>query len=208
MAFEGDDFPADAVEVGRVLGAWGIKGWIKVKPFASDPQALFSSKRWHLRPPDGPGTAPPPLLRVTESRQQGDFVVAGAQEVADRNAAEALRGARIFVARSSFPSAGADEYYWVDLMGCAVVNRDGVALGTVADLIDTGAHSVLRVVLGDDERLIPFVAAYIDSVDLPGRSITVDWGLDFKARRALRRHHAVPRTLRALLEVRRDAACL
>jgi 16S rRNA processing protein RimM len=179
LAVEGDGLPADAVEVGRVLGAWGIKGWIKVLPFATDPQALFSTKRWHLRPPDGPGVALPLLLRVTESRGQGDFVVAGAQEVTDRNAAEALKGARVFVARSSFPTAGADEYYWVDLIGCAVTNREGVAFGTVADLIDTGAHSVLRVVQGDDERLIPFVAAYVDSVDLQARSITVDWGLDF-----------------------------
>ena len=179
MSALSDDFPADAVEVGRVIGAWGIKGWIKVQPFATDPQALFSTKRWYLRPPDGPGAAPPPLLRVTESREQGGFVVAGAQEVPDRNAAEVLKGARVFVARSSFPTAGADEYYWVDLIGCAVVNREGVAFGTVADLIDTGAHSVLRIVQGDDERLIPFVAAYIDSVDLQARSITVDWGLDF-----------------------------
>jgi 16S rRNA processing protein RimM len=175
----GTDFPADAVEVGRVLGAWGIKGWIKVQPFAADAQALFSTKRWFLRPCEGPGLAPPPLLRVTQSREQGDFVVAGVQEVPDRNAAEALRGARVFVARSSFPTAGDDEYYWVDLIGCAVINREGVALGTVADLIDTGAHSVLRVVSADEERLIPFVAAYIDSVDLAARSMVVDWGLDF-----------------------------
>jgi 16S rRNA processing protein RimM len=179
LAVEGDDFPADAVEVARVLGAWGIKGWIKVQPFAADPQALFSTKRWHLRPSEGPGTPPPPLLRVTQSREQGGFVVAGAEEVVDRNAAEALKGARVFVARSSFPTAGADEFYWVDLIGCAVVNREGVALGTVDDLIDTGVHSVLRVVQGDDERLIPFVAAYIDDVDLPARRIKVDWGLDF-----------------------------
>jgi len=179
LAVEGDAFPADAVEVGRVLGAWGIKGWIKVQPFASDPQALFSTKRWYLRPPEGPGAEPPPLLRVMESREQGGFVVAGAQEVPDRNAAEALRGARVFVARSSFPTAGADEYYWVDLIGCSVVNREAMTLGTVTDLIDTGAHSVLRVVQGDDERLIPFVAAYIEDVDLPARRITVDWGLDY-----------------------------
>jgi 16S rRNA processing protein RimM len=171
--------PADAVEVGRILGAWGIKGWFKVQAFATDPQALFSSKRWYLLAPEGPGTAPPPLLRVTQAREQGSLVVAGAQEVPDRNAAEALKGARVFVARSSFPSAGSDEYYWVDLIGCAVVNREGVELGDVADLIDTGVHSVLRVVQGDEERLIPFVAAYVDAVDLGARRITVDWGLDF-----------------------------
>jgi 16S rRNA processing protein RimM len=175
----GTDWPADAVEVGRVLGAWGIKGWIKVQPFATDPQALFSTKRWYLRAAEGPGVAPPPLLRVTQSREQGDFVVAGAEEVPDRNVAEALKGARVFVARSSFPTAGDGEYYWVDLIGCAVSNREGVALGAVTDLIDTGAHSVLRVVSGDDERLIPFVAAYIDQVELSERRITVDWGLDY-----------------------------
>ncbi len=179
MSESGIDLPADAVEVGRVIGAWGIKGWLKVQPFASDPQALFSTKSWYLRPSDRPGAAPPPLLRITESREQAGFVVAGAQEVADRNAAQALKGARVFVARSSFPTAGVDEYYWVDLIGCAVVNREAVAFGNVTDLIDTGAHSVLRVVSGDDERLIPFVAAYVDSVDLAKRSITVDWGLDF-----------------------------
>jgi 16S rRNA processing protein RimM len=171
--------PADAVEVGRILGAWGVKGWFKVQPFADDPQALFSSKRWYLRPPEAPGAMPPPLLRVTESREHGGLVVAGAQEVPDRSAAEALRGARVFVARSSFPTAGADEYYWVDLIGCTVVNREGAVLGTVADLLDTGAHSVLRVVAGKQERLIPFGAAYVDDVSLEARRIGVDWGPDF-----------------------------
>jgi 16S rRNA processing protein RimM len=172
--------PADAVEVGRVLGAWGIKGWIKVQPFAHDPQALFSTKRWHLLPADGPGVpAKLPLLRVTHAREHGGFVVAGAQEVADRNAAEALKGARVFVARSSFPTAAADEYYWVDLIGCSVINREGLELGTVTDLLDTGAGSVLRVQQGETQRLIPFVAAYVDTVDLAARRIVVDWGLDF-----------------------------
>lgn len=176
---DASDFPADAVEVGRVLGAWGVKGWFKVQPFADDPQALFSSKRWYLRPPDGPGVAPPPLLKITQSREHGGLVVAGAQEVPDRNAAEALKGARVFVGRASFPTAGTDEYYWVDLIGCQVFNREGVALGRVEDLLDTGAHSVLRVLQGETERLIPFVAAYVDTVDLPARRITVDWGLDY-----------------------------
>jgi 16S rRNA processing protein RimM len=173
------DFPADAVEVGRILGAWGVKGWFKVQAFASDPQALFSTKRWHLRPGDGPGTVAPALLRVVQSREHGGLVVASAQEVADRAAAEALKGARVFVARSSFPTPGSEEFYWVDLLGCAVVNRDGVPLGAVTDLLDTGAHSVLCVGQGDAQRLIPFVAAYIDSVDLAKREIRVDWGLDY-----------------------------
>jgi 16S rRNA processing protein RimM len=179
-------WPEDAVEVGRVIDALGIKGWIKVQPYAADPQALFSSRRWFLQPPDTPRPAAKPmprLLRITAARDHGEGVVAQAQEVPDRSAAEALKGARIFVSRASFPTAEDGEYYWVDLLGLAVVNRQGDTLGRVADLMDTGAHSVLRVV--DDrtdpptERLIPFVAAYVDQVETAAGRILVDWGLDY-----------------------------
>lgn len=186
-------WPEDAVEVGRILDAWGVKGWIKVQAFSSDPQALFSSRRWFLQPPADkprPAGAPalPKRLRITQAKDHGELVVACAQEIPDRPAAEALKGARIFVARSSFPTAETDEFYWVDLIGLSVVNRQGEALGMVTDLLDTGAHSVLRLSheTKDEtgkpvaaERLIPFVAAYIDTVDLPGRRIVVDWGLDY-----------------------------
>lgn len=184
-------WPEDAIEVGRIVDAWGIKGGIKVLPFSSDPQALFSTRRWFLRPPEGKivpagASSPPALLRITDAREQGDVIVATAQDVSDRNAAESLRGCRVFVSRASFPTADIGEYYWVDLIGLAVLNRQGEALGEVADLLDTGAHSVLRVVqsAGPDaaaatERLIPFVAAYVDDVNLDQRRITVDWGLDY-----------------------------
>jgi 16S rRNA processing protein RimM len=184
-------WPEDAIEIGRVVDAWGVKGWIKVQPFASDPQALFSSRRWFVKPPEEAdirqyGTKPaasfPPLLKVTEAKEHGGVVVAQVKEVSDRNAAEALRGARIFVGRSSFPTADADEYYWVDLIGLVVVNRQGQALGTVVGLLDTGPHSVLRIQPAEpkaEERLVPFVAAYVDDVSLSDKRITVDWGLDY-----------------------------
>ena len=125
------------------------------------------------------------MLRITQAKEHGDTVVAQAQGIDDRNAAQALRGARVFIARSSFPTEQAGEYYWVDLIGARVVNRQGHDLGTVAGLIDTGAQSVLRVATATvdgaagAERLIPFVAAYVDDVDLARRLISVDWGLDF-----------------------------
>ena len=185
------EFPADAIEVARVLDAWGVKGWLRVQPYAKDPQALFSSRRWFLRPPEPNLARPTPmatgavplLLRIIEAREHGDDVVASVRDITDRNQAEALRGARIFVPRSSFPSAASDEFYWVDLIGLQVVNRDGVLLGEVSGLIDNGVHSVLRVRAASDapavERLIPFVAAYVDQVDLKARRIGVDWGLDY-----------------------------
>ena len=182
------EFPADAVEVARVLDAWGVKGWIRVQPYAKDPQALFSSRRWFLRPPEAQAGRPahaaaaplPALLRIIEAREHGEGVIASVRDIQDRNAAEALRGARIFVPRSSFPTAGNDEFYWVDLIGLQVFNRDGARLGEVAGLLDNGAHSVLQLRDGGaPERLIPVVAAFIDQVDLPGRRILVDWGLDY-----------------------------
>ena len=186
-------WPDDAVEVARVQDAWGIKGRLRVQPHAADPQALFSSRRWFLQPPAGkprPKDAPPlpRLLHVTLVKEHGDGIVASVREVADRNGAEALKGARIFVSRASFPSTDDGEYYWVDLIGLEVVNREGEPLGTVAEMIDTGPHCVMRLEQASTdaagkartvERMIPFVAAYIDGVDLPGRRITADWGLDY-----------------------------
>ncbi len=183
-------WPGDAVEVGSILGAWGVKGWIKVQAYAADPQAIFSSKRWFLKHAPvqrlpGEVAPSPSVLRVVQAKEHGDGIVAQVQDVADRSGAEALRGARIFVSRESFPSTDSDEFYWVDLIGLDVVNRQGDALGTVAGLIDTGPHSVLRVARAelapgeDAERLIPFVAAYVDEVKLAARRIIVDWGLDY-----------------------------
>ena len=198
-------WPEDAIEVGRILGAWGIKGGIKVLPFASDPQALFSARRWFLKPAESakpPAAAAAPVkpaaktpaqkaalaaplpfaLNVQGVRDQGDAIVCTAPEIPDRDAAEAMKGVRVFVSRATFPKTEDGEFYWVDLIGLSVVNREQAALGEVVGLIDTGPHCVLRVQPADadaDERLIPFVDAYVDAVDMPGRRITVDWGLDF-----------------------------
>ena len=184
-------WPADALEVGRIGDAWGLKGWFKVQSYASPPEAILSARRWHLRPA-GPGPATsrlPGWLEIREIREHGGGIVALAEGIADRNGAEALRGARIHVERASFPKAATDEFYWADLEDLEVVNRDGVVLGRIVGLIDTGPHSVLRVAPpapaaadtdeGAGERLIPFVSAYVDSVDLAGRRVVVDWGLDF-----------------------------
>jgi 16S rRNA processing protein RimM len=187
-------WPEDAVEVGRVLDAWGVKGWVKVQSFADDPQALFSTRRWYIKPPEegvlkrpaAPAASYPPVLSVTEAREHGGLVVAQVEGVSDRSGAEALRGARVFIGRASFPKPRAGEYYWVDLIGLSVVNRQGDAMGTVIGLLDTGPHSVMRLSRPEGEssaegpeRLIPFVAAYVDDVSLAERRITVDWGLDY-----------------------------
>lgn len=199
-------WPEDAVEVGRVVGAWGVKGGLRVHSFSTQPEALFSSRRWFLQPAlrsgldprpkrDVPGSANassllhwPLRLSVRNAREQGGDVVCTALEVGDRTMAEALKGARIFVRRQDFPTLADDQYYWVDLIGLSVVNRAGEALGEVMDLLSNGPQSILRIgydavdakgVAVRQERLIPFVGAYIDQVDLSQRTICVDWGLDY-----------------------------
>jgi 16S rRNA processing protein RimM len=174
---DGTPWPEDAVEVAKVIDAWGVKGGIKLVPFSSDPQALFCTKKWFILPAEPAagvkkpaGAAPaaktakapaavvaprklppklnePRLLSVKNAKEQGDAIVATIDGLEDRNDAEALKGARVFVSRSAFPTPDEDEYYWVDLIGLNVVNREGVAMGQVVDLLDTGPHCVLRCVV-------------------------------------------------------------
>ena len=186
--------PDDAIEIGRVLDAWGVKGWLKILPHSTLPEALFSAKSWFLQAPDvkfRPGFSAfsgTVAVKIDEAKTHSDSVVAKIAGLDDRDAAEALRGCRIFLPRSSFPAATKDEYYWVDLIGLKVINREGVVLGCVRDLMATGPHSVLCVEYTTlreggssvvDERMIPFVAVYVDAVDLSAKCITVDWQPDY-----------------------------
>ncbi len=188
--------PADAVEVGRLAEAWGIKGWLHVHSHSADPQALFYSKEWFLCPPEGryargfgafDGVV---SVTVDEIKDHAKGIVALLAGLPDRTVAEALKGARIYISRQHFPPAEDGEYYWVDLLGLDVVNREGLHMGVVKDLMPTGPHSVLCLDYtlgadaGDDagkpaERLIPFVSVYVDKVDLAARRITVDWQADY-----------------------------
>jgi 16S rRNA processing protein RimM len=185
--------PADAVELGRIQDAWGLKGWVRIQPYSADTDALFASRDWFLQPPEArfargfsvfEGCV---ALRVAELKAHADGLVARLEGVDDRNLAESLKGCRISLPRSAFPEPEEGEYYWVDLIGLRVVNREGEDLGVVRDLMSTGPTSVLvleylETVDGEErsaERMIPFVAAYIDDVDRAARRITADWQKDY-----------------------------
>jgi 16S rRNA processing protein RimM len=192
LAFlEPAELPPDAIEVGRIADAWGIQGWFKVIPYSASPEALFSSKRWFLQPPEkrsgvalkAQAFAGTQLLKIRIAKEHSDSIVAQADGLSDRNAAELLKSARIFIARSSFPTPAKDEFYWVDVIGCAVVNREGVLLGSVKELMTTGPQTVIVCEREHEgkkiDTLIPFVDAYVDSVDIQAKQIVVDWQLDY-----------------------------
>ncbi|GLU32319.1 ribosome maturation factor RimM [Trinickia caryophylli] len=179
-------WPDDTVEIGAIVDAYGLKGWVKIAAHANAGQggdALKHAKRWWLE-----NGRERKLAIVAQAKPHSDTFVAQIAGVTDRDEARALRGYRVHVRRADFPALGADEFYWVDLVGLDVVNEAGVALGRVTDLLDNGAHSVLRVEypsVGKDglpskgERLIPFVGAYVKTVDQAAKRIVVDWQADY-----------------------------
>jgi 16S rRNA processing protein RimM len=175
------DVPGDLTQVGYVYGAYGIMGAIRVSPYSSDADALLSVKTWWL---DKPALRP---VQVRTAKMHGGDVVATLADLKDRDEAEALKGVGVFVPRSAFPELSEDEYYWSDLIGMDAVNLQGEALGKVADMMHNGAQSILRIMpaadpAGNDkaqERLVPFVDQFVKHVDMAGKKITLDWGLDY-----------------------------
>jgi 16S rRNA processing protein RimM len=177
-AASGAQAPGDLVQVGFVYGAYGIVGGVRVRPFSEEADALLHAKTWWIDKPS---------LRdvdVKRAKLHGGDVVVTMSGVADRDAAEALKGASVFIPRSEFPSLDEEnEFYWADLIGLTVENQQGESLGTVADMMSNGPQSILRVEYEAEgkaqERLIPFVDQYVIKVDKDAKKIIVDWGLDY-----------------------------
>ncbi len=161
------------VGMGRVAGAFGVLGWIKVHPHTERSAALTRYRSWWL------GRAGRfHEYAVVEAKPHGATVLAKLAGIEDREQAAQLRGLDVAVPRAALPRTRRDEYYWTDLIGLTVVNAEGVEFGTVASVLATGANDVL-VVEGDRERLIPFIRQVVLAVDLDAGRIRVDWGVDY-----------------------------
>ncbi|KAB8184786.1 ribosome maturation factor RimM [Lysobacter maris] len=162
--------------LGRVLGAFGLRGELKFESWTEPRAAIFRYQPWILVDPAGGERE----LRGAKGRESGKYLIGHLPEVTDRDAAEALRGTEIHVPREVLPPPAPGEYYWVDLEGLRVVTTDGVALGTVSHLFSTGANDVLVARDDERERMIPFVQPqYVTAVDFDNGVVTVDWDPDF-----------------------------
>lgn len=173
-------FAGDAsrlVVMGRVVGSFGVKGWIKVKPFSEKPDSLADHDRWALRIRDGWCEMD---LEDFELHSKGPVAKLAGCEA--RDAAEALRGAEVAVPREALAEADEGMLYQVDLVGLEVVAEDGSVLGRVEGFFEAGDTSVM-VVAGADgrERLIPFVPDFVKSVERDARRVTVDWKAEYDA---------------------------
>ncbi len=166
----------DIVILGRLADPYGIRGWLKLHPFGDDPLDWDEIPVWWISK-DGESWRECGLKGL---KVHGNGIVVLLDGVNDRTAAEALKGVLVGAPRAALPETDEDEFYWADLIGLDVVNTADEQLGKVVGLLETGANAVLRVVGADEvERLLPFVAAVVLTVDKEARLIRVEWGSDW-----------------------------
>lgn len=158
---------AELLELGRVIGAFGIRGWIRVESFTQPPEQILRYRRWNLGGRE---------WKVNGGQLHSGSVVAELDGLVNREIAAALRHEVIGVAREALPKSRKGEFYWADAIGSAVVNAAGTPLGTLAGLTSNGVQDVMVVVDGEHERLIPAVSeAILIGVDVEAKRIVVDW---------------------------------
>jgi 16S rRNA processing protein RimM len=159
------------ITLGKITGVHGIKGEIKVMPYTQPPEAIAEYQPWHLERTHGPNQP----LNVSTFRRQGEGLVVKLQGLDDRDEAKALVGGFIVIDRAQLPPLEKG-YYWADLVGLQVLSPEGVNLGKVDYLFETGSNDVLVIKEGSTERLIPYrLGDVVLEVNLEKGYMTVDW---------------------------------
>lgn len=162
------------VNVGKVSGAFGIKGWLKIFSFTDPRENILAYSPWVLRKGNQSK-----VVNVLDGNIQGRSIVAQVSGVIDRDMAIGLSNWDIFINPEQLPEPEEGEYYWSELLGLTVETTQGEVLGVVDNLLETGANDVI-IVSGERERAIPFLQGQtIVKVDLEAAKIIVDWDPDF-----------------------------
>ena len=164
----------EEINVGKISGVFGVKGWVKVFSFTDSKENILSYSPWQLKKGSETKT-----VAVIDGNLQGKAVVAQLDGINDRDEAASLMGWDIFIKPGQLPKAAKGEYYWSDLIGLAVETNLGIQLGVVESLLETGANDVV-IVKGERERVIPFLQGQtIINIDLAAGKMVVDWDPDF-----------------------------
>ncbi|MBF6647374.1 ribosome maturation factor RimM [Methylobacter sp. BlB1] len=162
------------INVGRISGVFGVKGWLKVFSFTDPRENILSYSPWLLKK-----GGEIKQLDVIDGALHGKAVIAQLDDIIDRDQAAGFVGWDIFITHNQLPETTEGEYYWSDLVGLKVETVEGVQLGVVDSLLETGANDVL-VVQGERERAIPFLQGEtIINIDLDASTMIVDWDPEF-----------------------------
>jgi len=162
------------INVGKISGVFGVKGWVKVFSFTDNKENILNYSPWLLKKDNEIK-----IIKVIDGKLQGKAVVAQLEAVNDRDQAASLMGWDIFITPDQLPKVAKDEYYWSDLIGLSVETSLGVQLGVIESLMETGANDVV-IIKGDRERVIPFLQGQtIISINLDDAKMIVDWDPDF-----------------------------
>jgi 16S rRNA processing protein RimM len=160
--------------VGKISGVFGVKGWLKIYSFTEPRENILTYSPWYLRK-----GSELKQVKVLEGALHSKAVIASLVGISDRDLAANLAGYEILIDESLLPEAEEGEYYWRDLIGLNVETEQGISLGVVDYLLETGANDVL-VVKSDRERLIPFLQGqFVKSIDLAAGKMIVDWDPEF-----------------------------
>ena len=168
------------VVMGRIVGSFGVYGWVKVFPFTESVDGLLSYPIWWLGKGDGKWRE----IKVIKCNVHAKILVSLLEQCTDRTTAMKLKNMLIAIPRNQLPelsSSGKDGYYWEDLVGLKVVNLQSEELGSVIGIIES-SNDILQVKSlneGESERLIPFINKVIVKVDKEACQIIVDWGSDY-----------------------------
>ncbi len=177
-----DDEAPEKIVLGRITGVYGVKGWVKVFSYTEPMEAIVDYSPWLIRA-ENRKNAPWTKVKLKAGKRHAKTVVARLEHCNDRDEAMSYIGTEIAIELEQLEALkGKDEYYWRDLLGLRVVNQQGIELGVVKSLMETGANDVLVVFseAENKERLIPWVMHNaIIAVDLEKGTIEVDWDADF-----------------------------
>ena len=165
------------IELGRLGAPYGTKGWLHVDSYTDPPDGLLKYSDWVLRFEYGGRIT----LRLAAARGHGRGLVAQLEGVASREGAARLTGAIVEVERAALPPAGENQYYRADLVGFAVRNLEGVALGTVSHFVDAPAGAVMVAKEpGGREHWVLASPKHLRTVDLAQRIVVVDWPASYE----------------------------
>ena len=159
--------------IGQINGLFGVQGWVKLFSYAHPRKNILSYQPWHIKV-DGVWTT----LDIVKGREQGKTIVAQLKGVVDREDSRRYIGVELYIEKSQLPQLAQGEYYWDELTGLEVINNQGIILGTISYLVDTGANNVM-VVNGKKEHWVPYIEPFLISIDMDKRQILVDWDEDF-----------------------------